>query len=168
MLVVVTGILFCLFLLFHLMNNLIIYSGEENFNFLVSSLEKIKPLIRILELALVSILAVHISNSVYLSFQSKKSEIQPACPVLRKQIMPRYHREQCSLPVYYLFLSSFIYQPFGLTFQITDDHSIYYDMVTNSAIGFGNIFITILYLTAMVILGFRKARFWLCPSNARN
>ena len=27
-------------------------------------------------------------------------------------------------------------------------------MVTNSAIGFGNIFITILYLVAMVILGF--------------
>ena len=42
-LVAVTGILFCLFLLFHLTNNLIIFTGEENFNFLVNSLEKIKP-----------------------------------------------------------------------------------------------------------------------------
>ena len=65
-LVAVTGILFCLFLLFHLTNNLIIYTGEENFNFLVNSLEKIKPLIRVLEFALASILIVHISNSVYL------------------------------------------------------------------------------------------------------
>ena len=72
-LVAVTGILFCLFLLFHLTNNLIIYTGEENFNFLVNSLEKIKPLIRVLEFALASILIVHISNSVYLTIQSKRS-----------------------------------------------------------------------------------------------
>ena len=69
-LVAITGILFCLFLLFHLINNLVIYTGEENFNYLVSSLEKIKPMIRLLELGLLTILVVHISNSIYLSILS--------------------------------------------------------------------------------------------------
>ena len=43
---------------------------------------------------------------------------------------------------------------FWYNFQITHDHSAYYQMVTSSSLGFGNIFITILYLTAMIILGF--------------
>jgi len=43
---------------------------------------------------------------------------------------------------------------FWFNFQLTDDHDAYYNMVTNSAIGFGNIFITLLYLTAMIVLGF--------------
>ena len=79
-LVAITGILFCLFLLFHLMNNLIIYSGEENFNYLVSSLEKIKPLIRVLEFALASILIVHISNSSELNLARTASEMALAFP----------------------------------------------------------------------------------------
>ena len=137
-LVAVTGILFCLFLLFHLTNNLIIYSGEENFNFLVNSLEKIKPLIRVLEFALASILIVHISNSVYLTIQSKRSGSVTSLSDTKKPNAPLSSRTMF----------------FWFIFQTTDDHSAYYNMVTNSAIGFGNIFITILYLTAMVILGF--------------
>ena len=136
------------------MNNLIIYSGEENFNFLVSSLEKIKPLIRILELALVSILAVHISNSVYLSFQSKKSGNTTSLSSTKKANAPLSSRTMLFTgSILFIFIVVHL-STFWFNFQITDDHSIYYDMVTNSAIGFGNIFITILYLTAMVILGF--------------
>tara|TARA_B110000003_G_scaffold272423_1_gene308276 strand:+ start:3213 stop:3881 length:669 start_codon:yes stop_codon:yes gene_type:complete len=153
-LVAITGILFCLFLLFHLMNNLIIYSGEENFNYLVSSLEKIKPLIRVLEFALASILIVHISNSVYLSIQSKKSGNTTSLSPVKKPNAPLSSRTMLFTgSILFIFIVVHL-STFWFNFQTTDDHSIYYDMVTNSAIGFGNIFITILYLTAMVILGF--------------
>ena len=153
-LVATTGILFCLFLLFHLMNNLIIYTGEENFNFLVSSLEKIKPLIRVLEFALASILIVHISNSVYLSIQSKKSGSTTSLSNVKKANAPLSSRTM-------LFTGSILFvfivvhlSTFWFNFQTMEDHSAYYNMVTNSAIGFGNIFITLLYLAAMIILGF--------------
>ena len=71
MVVATTGLLFCLFLLAHLANNFVIYTGAENFNFLVKSLEKIKPLIRLAEVMLVLILGGHIYNSISLALKSK-------------------------------------------------------------------------------------------------
>ena len=153
-LVAITGILFCLFLLFHLVNNLVIYTGEENFNYLVSSLEKIKPLIRLLEMVLLTILVVHISNSVYLSIQSRKSGNQTSLSNVKKPNAPLSSRTMLFTgSVLFIFIVVHL-STFWFNFQLTDDHDAYYNMVTNSAIGFGNIFITILYLVAMVILGF--------------
>ena len=153
-LVAITGILFCLFLLFHLVNNLVIYTGEENFNYLVSSLEKIKPLIRLLEVVLLTILVVHISNSVYLSIQSRKSGNQTSLSNVKKPNAPLSSRTMLYTgSVLFIFIVVHL-STFWFNFQLTDDHDAYYNMVTNSAIGFGNIFITILYLVAMVILGF--------------
>ena len=153
-LVAITGILFCLFLLFHLLNNLVIYTGEENFNYLVSSLEKIKPLIRLLEVVLLTILVVHISNSVYLSIQSRKSGNQTSLSNVKKPNAPLSSRTMLFTgSVLFIFIVVHL-STFWFNFQLTDDHDAYYNMVTNSAIGFGNIFITILYLVAMVILGF--------------
>ena len=153
-LVAITGILFCLFLLFHLVNNLVIYTGEENFNYLVSSLEKIKPLIRLLEVVLLTILVVHISNSVYLSIQSRKSGNQTSLSNVKKPNAPLSSRTMLFTgSVLFIFIVVHL-STFWFNFQLTDDHDAYFNMVTNSAIGFGNIFITILYLVAMVILGF--------------
>ena len=153
-LVAITGILFCLFLLFHLVNNLVIYTGEENFNYLVSSLEKIKPLIRLLEVVLLTILVVHISNSVYLSIQSRKSGNQTSLSNVKKPNASLSSRTMLFTgSVLFIFIVVHL-STFWFNFQLTDDHDAYYNMVTNSAIGFGNIFVTILYLVAMVILGF--------------
>ena len=116
-LVAITGILFCLFLLFHLVNNLVIYTGEENFNYLVSSLEKIKPLIRLLEVVLLTILVVHISNSVYCQFNLENLETKQAYLTLKNQ-MRHFHLELCCLlEVYCLFLLWFTYQHFGSIFS---------------------------------------------------
>ena len=73
LLVAVTGLLVCLFLVFHLLNNLIIFTGPENFNQLVAALEKIKPLIRVMEFLLLIIFITHIYNSILLTVNSKKS-----------------------------------------------------------------------------------------------
>ena len=55
LLMALTGILFCFFLLVHLLNNLTLFLGPASFNALVSSLEYIKPLIRVLEILLLII-----------------------------------------------------------------------------------------------------------------
>tara|TARA_B100000427_G_scaffold317913_1_gene314499 strand:- start:2943 stop:3611 length:669 start_codon:yes stop_codon:yes gene_type:complete len=153
-LVATTGLLFCFFLLFHLLNNLVIYTGAENFNFLVGSLEKIKPLIRILEVALAGILLVHIVNSVTLAIQSKKSGNITTKSETKKHNATLSSRTMLFTgSILFIFIVTHL-STFWYNFQTTDDHSAYYEIVTSSSIGFGNIFITILYLVAMVLLGF--------------
>ena len=153
-LVATTGLLFCFFLLFHLLNNLVIYTGAENFNFLVGSLEKIKPLIRILEVALAGILLVHIVNSVTLAIQSKKSgNITSKSETIKHNATLSSRTMLFTGSILFIFIVTHL-STFWYNFQTNDDHSAYYEIVTSSSIGFGNIFITILYLVAMVLLGF--------------
>ncbi len=153
-LVATTGLLFCFFLLFHLLNNLVIYTGAENFNYLVASLEKIKPLIRILEVGLATILIVHIYNSVSLSLQAIKSG-----NVTTKSNTKNHNASLSSRTMLFTGSILFIFivihlSTFWFNFQNNHDHSAYYDIVTSSSLGFGNIFITLLYLVAMILLGF--------------
>ena len=105
-------------------------------------------------MALLTILVVHISNSIYLSIQSRKSGNQTSLSNVKKQNAPLSSRTMLFTgSVLFIFIVVHL-STFWFNFQLTDDHDAYYNMVTNSAIGFGNIFITILYLVAMVILGF--------------
>ncbi len=153
-LVATTGLLFCFFLLFHLLNNLVIYTGAENFNFLVGSLEKIKPLIRILEVALAAILLVHITNSVTLAIQSKKSGNTSTKSETKNHNATLSSRTMLFTgSILFIFIVTHL-STFWYNFQNNGDHSAYYEIVTSSSIGFGNIFITILYLVAMLLLGF--------------
>ena len=153
LLVAITGILVCLFLLFHLFNNLIIFTGPENFNQLVSALEKIKPLIRLMEILLVIIFFTHIYNSISLTINSKKS---------RSNSYKSLSNKSSSIYSRTMFLSGSILLIFIVThlstiwfnFQTMNDHDKYYYFVTESMYGFGNIFITILYLFSMILLGF--------------
>ena len=153
LLVAITGLMVCVFLVFHLMNNLIIFTDPENFNQLVGALEKIKPLIRIMEILLVIIFFTHIYNSAFLIWSSKRSS--------SNQYM---HLSKTSSTIYSrtMFFSGSVLLIFIVThlstiwfnFQNINDHNKYYYFVTESAYGFGNIFITILYLFSMLLLGF--------------
>ena len=71
--VAVTGILLSLFLLFHLMNNLVLFTGADNFNQMVLFLEGIKPLIRIMEFGLLVVILTHVINAIYLTISNKKA-----------------------------------------------------------------------------------------------
>jgi len=71
--IAVTGILLAAFLVFHLINNLVLFSGPENFNQMVLFLESIKPVVRIMELGLLIIIITHISNAIYLTIYNKKA-----------------------------------------------------------------------------------------------
>ena len=153
MVVATTGLLFCLFLLAHLANNFVIYTGAENFNFLVKSLEKIKPLIRLAEVMLVLILGGHIYNSITLALKSKKAKgitNQSKIDVANASLSSRTMVFTGS--ILFIFLTVHL-STFWYTFQTSGRHD-YYFMVTSESFGFGNILITSLYLVAMIILGF--------------
>ena len=151
--VAISGLLFCFFLLFHFANNLIIFTGAYNFNFLVSSLEKIKPLVRVLEVLLLAILVTHITNTIFLTIKAKKEGNIPREDAGSKHSSFSSRTMFFSGSVLFIFIVTHL-STFWYNFQITDDHNSYYRIVTDSQLGFGNIFITILYLLAMIFLGF--------------
>ena len=71
--VAITGVLLSTFLVFHLINNLVLFTGPDNFNKMVSVLESIKPIIRIMEFGLLVIILTHVINAIYLTVSNKKS-----------------------------------------------------------------------------------------------
>jgi len=62
-----SGLILCIFLLFHLGNNLTLFLGSDTFNAMVKMLESIKPIIRIMEISLLGIILLHIANAIYLT-----------------------------------------------------------------------------------------------------
>ena len=153
LLVASTGLMVCLFLVFHLINNLIIFTGPENFNQLVAALEKIKPLIRIMEILLVIIFFTHIYNSLLLTIESRRSR-NGSYIKLSSSSSTIYSRTMFfSGSILFIFIVTHL-STIWFNFQNIDDHDKYYYLVTESVYGFGNIFITILYLLSMILLGF--------------
>ena len=153
LLVASTGLMVCLFLVFHLINNLIIFTGPENFNQLVAALEKIKPLIRIMEILLVIIFFTHIYNSLLLTIESRRSR-NDSYIKLSSSSSTIYSRTMFfSGSILFIFIVTHL-STICFNFQNIDDHDKYYYLVTESVYGFGNIFITILYLLSMILLGF--------------
>tara|TARA_Y100000590_G_scaffold144898_1_gene166574 strand:+ start:1905 stop:2564 length:660 start_codon:yes stop_codon:yes gene_type:complete len=71
--IAITGILLSTFLFFHLLNNLVLFSGPDNFNQMVLFLEGIKPIIRIMEFGLLAIFVIHIINAISLTLSNKKA-----------------------------------------------------------------------------------------------
>ena len=122
-------------------------------NALVSSLEYIKPLIRVLEVLLLIILVTHIYNAFFLSYKSKssrpsdyKSKVKDRSTISSKTML-------VSGVTILLFLIVHL-GTFWRIFQSVDDHSIYYDIVTkNNIVGFGNPLIAVLYMAASVFIG---------------
>ena len=53
--VAISGIFFCIFLVFHLLNNLALFAGPDTFNAMVGFLESIKPVIRVMEFGLLGV-----------------------------------------------------------------------------------------------------------------
>ena len=69
----VTGISLVLFLTVHFINNMFLFFGKEEFDFLVGSLDAVKPLVRVAELILVLIFGFHIFNGIKLWWENKKA-----------------------------------------------------------------------------------------------
>ena len=69
-----TGSLLILFLCVHLIGNLTLYFGEEAFNSYVSTLDIVKPIVRVVEFILALIFIFHIYFGVVLWFNNKKAK----------------------------------------------------------------------------------------------
>ncbi|MEP0862671.1 MAG: succinate dehydrogenase cytochrome b subunit [Ignavibacterium sp.] len=151
-----TGSFLIVFLIIHLIGNITLYFGPDAFNGYVKTLDVIKPLIRVIELVLLSAFIFHIFNGVRLWWENKKAR-----PVTYKI---NGSPENTTLFSRTMFVSGsiifiFLVLHLGTFFwrfnvhdpqQLADSHQ-YYEIV----VGFFQIWwYVLLYIIAMILLGF--------------
>lgn len=151
-----TGSFLIIFLIIHLIGNITLYFGPDAFNGYVKTLDVIKPLIRVIELVLLSAFIFHIFNGVRLWWENKQAR-----PITYKV---NGSPENSSLFSRTMFVSGsiifiFLILHLGTFFwrfnvhdpqQLADTHQ-YYEIV----VGFFQIWwYVLLYIVAMILLGF--------------
>ena len=72
----VTGLFFCLFLLLHLAGNLTIYMGKDAFNSYAEHLHSLGPLLTLAEWGLLIFAVIHVSTGLLLFYQNFKARPQ--------------------------------------------------------------------------------------------
>jgi len=70
----VTGSFLLIFLVIHLIGNITLFFGAEAFNGYVSALDVVKPLIRVVEVVLLTAFVLHIYSGLRLWFENKKKQ----------------------------------------------------------------------------------------------
>lgn len=69
----VTGSFLLMFLIIHLIGNITLFFGPGAFNTYVSTLDVVKPLIRVIEVVLLAVFVLHIFNGLRLWLENKKA-----------------------------------------------------------------------------------------------
>ena len=154
--VAISGILLIIFLVFHLINNLMLFAGQENFNNMVHFLESIKPLIRIMEFGLLLLLLLHTINAIKLTLNNQKLNHktigQPE--IQTSTINSRTMAISGSIILIFLFLHlGYIW----FTYQTHDmaTNETYYNVLLRSNFGYLNHTPTaIFYIIAILSIGF--------------
>lgn len=153
-LMALTGLLLCLYLVIHVAGNLTLYGGATTFNHYVATLGGIKPLVRVIEFFLVILFLAHILNGIRLTIENRRATAQKYRldkPEERSSLTSRTMMITGSILLLFLVvhLSTFWYQ-----FQVHHEDGQFYQIVTSASYGFDNLLFTLLYMVAMVLLGF--------------
>lgn len=150
----VTGLSLMLFLVVHLINNLLLFAGPELFNKNVEQLESIKPLIRIVEIILLAIFVLHIYNALKLYFENKKAKPQKYAIDASSQNSTFYSRYMTVTGIIILIFLLIHLATFWRTFNF-EAHNLnvefpFYTIVQEA---FANPIIAIFYFVVMIFLG---------------
>lgn len=150
-----TGILLLLFLIIHLLNNLLLFLGPDIFNENVARLEAIKPLIRVIEILLSLIFIVHIYNAIKLYFENKKANPKKYAVNVDSKNSTFYSRfmtiSGIIILIFLIFHLGTFWRSFNFTPHPADGSLPFYGIVENA---FANPVVSIFYIIVMVVLGF--------------
>jgi succinate dehydrogenase / fumarate reductase cytochrome b subunit len=147
----VTGVALMLFLIIHLAGNLSLYGGSKAFNGYVGLLEMIKPLIRVIEVILALVFIFHIINGVRLWIENKIARPQGYTINGSRKNTDVFSR------------TAFITGSIVFIFLILHLQTIWYkfnysgtelDLYTITTEWFTHWWYSLLYLIAIVLLGF--------------
>jgi len=150
----VSGLFLSLFLIIHLIGNLTLFGGPEFFNSYVSTLSALKPLVRFIEAILVLIFLVHIINGIRITIENRKATPEKYLADKANENSSFFSRNMgLTGSIIFIFLIVHL-QTFWYQFQVQHDGGQFFNIVIDQKIGFGNIFVTLLYCLAMVLLSF--------------
>lgn len=151
----VTGSFLIIFLIVHLIGNITLFFGANAFNGYVATLDVIKPLIRVIEVVLLTAFVLHIFNGTKLWIENKRARDINYKVNGSSENSNVYSRTMfLSGSIIFIFLISHlgtffwrfnVYDPMGLA----DVHQ-YFDIVVYF---FGIWWYVILYIIAMILLG---------------
>lgn len=151
----VTGSFLIIFLIVHLIGNITLFFGANAFNGYVATLDVIKPLIRVIEVVLLTAFVLHIFNGTKLWIENKRARGINYKVNGSSENSNVYSRTMfLSGSIIFIFLISHlgtffwrfnVYDPMGLA----DVHQ-YFDIVVYF---FGIWWYVILYIIAMILLG---------------
>ena len=149
-----TGLLLILFLVIHLLNNLLLFLGPEIFNENVARLEAIKPIVRVIEIVLALIFFFHIYNAIKLYFENKKANPQKYAVDASSKNSTFYSRYMTVTGIIILVfliihLGTFWFE-YNFGAHPADGAHPYYAIIQDA---FANPFISIFYIIAMLVLG---------------
>ena len=155
--IAISGIFLCIFLLFHLGNNITLFFGSDIFNQMVAVLESIKPIIRVMEFSLLVILLLHISNAIYLTRQNKEKMLSkyrggflndPSSLNSRTMILTGM-----AILAFLIFHLSYIWYSYQIH-EHSNHEDTYYSILTQNRFGFlGHRITAILYIVSIVLIG---------------
>ncbi len=150
----ITGLSLIIFLVIHLLNNLLLFGGPEIFNKNVEQLDSIKPIIRVIEIILLLIFVFHIYNALKLYFENKKAKPQKYVINASSENSTFYSRYMTVTGIIILAFLIFHLATFWVTFNF-GAHSngtaiSFYDIVQKA---FTNPLISIFYFVTMIFLG---------------
>lgn len=149
-----TGILLCIFLVMHLLGNLMLFGGEEIFNNYVLNLTNLKPIVRVAEVILTLLFLIHIINAFKITRENKKAKPQKYQSKPKGTASFFSQNMGVSGSIVLIFLVIHL-STFWKTFLQSHGEEVnYYSIVTSSSIGFGNPIITTIYIIAITLLGF--------------
>ncbi len=152
----ITGSFLLIFLIIHLVGNVTLFFGPNAFNAYVSTLDVVKPLIRVIELVLLAAFVIHIFNGLKLWLENKRAkgvEYKVSGSSENSSLFSRTMALTGSIVFIFLVthLGTFfwrfnVHDPMGFA----SNHQ-YYDIVVYF---FGLWWYAVLYVIAMIFLGY--------------
>jgi len=146
-----SGICLAIFLLFHLFNNLVLFTGADNFNNMVGFLKSIHLLVRILEAGLVFIILLHVINAILSTIKNRQSNNGKYA--VSADTAPKSSKTMIWSGLVILFFFVIHLRYFWYTFQTMSKDSNYFELVLKNEFGFlGHTPTAIFYIIAILLI----------------
>ena len=151
----VTGLFFCVFLVLHLAGNLTLYMGKDAFNSYAEHLHSLGPLLTLAEWGLLIFAIIHISTGLFLFYQNYKA--RPTRYAVNKRAGGRTLGSATMPYTGVLLLLFVIYHLFNFHF-VDKTHTTIFQIVSNAFAQPGYVLI---YTFAMIIAAVHVSHgFW--------
>ena len=146
-----SGICLAVFLLFHLFNNLVLFTGADNFNNMVGFLKSIHLLVRVLEVGLVLIILLHVINAILSTIKNRQSNNGKYAVSTDTASKSSKTMIWSGLVILFFFIIHLRY--FWYTFQTMGKDANYFELVLKNEFGFlGHTPTAIFYIIAILLI----------------